>query len=265
MGRCGQEQDIGERQHRVVRQNGPKLTTNRSHKTTRGHKTSRAARLPEYHADTMNSQAGSPHIASQSAGKSRLPWIAVALLTLGMVVAMRFFEGRLWFCECGSIRVWIGDVWTSHCSQHLFDPYSVTHFSHGLFFFWIFMGISVWLTRHGGKGISIAWMFAGSLALAAGWEVLENSSFIINRYRTATMSLDYLGDSVVNSLGDLLCCAAGFWVAKKIGLWKTVAVFVASEIVLLFLIRDGLVLSTFMLIWPIDWIKQWQVAAKSAI
>src|SRR5437588_3999582 len=130
-----------------------------------------------------------------------VPWLVSASTILAMIGLLRL-EGRRWFCACGQIRVWIGDVWTSHCSQHLLDPYSLTHISHGL----ILCGVLGLIAR----SLSPAWRLSIAVAVAAGWEVLENSPMIINRYRAATMSLDYLGDSVVNSVGDVLCCAAGF-------------------------------------------------------
>ncbi len=104
------------------------------------------------------------------------------------------------------------------------------------------------------------WRLCIVVALAAGWEVLENSPMIINRYRTATMSLDYLGDSVVNSMGDVLACVTGAFIARWLGLLKSLLLFIATEIVLVLLIRDSLVLSTFMLIWPVQSIKAWQTS-----
>jgi hypothetical protein len=180
-------------------------------------------------------------------------WKTAALIILAilaiMVIAMRI-EGRVWWCDCRTFRVWIGDVWTSHCSQHLFDPYSLTHFSHGLIFFSVLALLA--------PRMSMAWRLCIAIGIAAGWEILENSPLIINRYRTATMSLDYLGDSVVNAVGDVMCCFAGFFVARWLGWWKTLALFLALEIALVIWIRDSLLLSTFMLISPIEAIKTWQ-------
>lgn len=202
-------------------------------------------------------------------------WITCAALVVLMIDGMKL-EGQPWRCACGTMQPWVGDVWTEHCSQHPLDPYSVTHFSHGLIFYWMFTGLAaVWerwrgnapgqMDRGGRSETGVGWRLCASVALAAGWEVLENSPFIINRFRESTMSLNYLGDSVTNSVFDVLCCIAGFWVARWIGLWKTAAIFLLSEIALVILIRDSLVLSTFMLVWPVEWIKQWQMeAAKTA-
>ncbi|MCC6659286.1 MAG: DUF2585 family protein [Phycisphaerales bacterium] len=179
------------------------------------------------------------------------PAAVIVVILLSMVWLLRH-EGRVWWCECRTSRVWIGDVWTSHCSQHLSDPYSLTHLSHGLIFFGL-----LWPLR---RRVGLSWRFVIAVGVASGWEVLENSTFIIERYRTVTMSLDYLGDSVVNSAGDVLCCALGFWAAWRLGLWRTVAVFVASEALLLVLIRDNLTLNVVMLAWPIEAVRAWQAA-----
>ena len=173
-----------------------------------------------------------------------------------MVIAMRA-QDRVWFCKCGTIKVWSQDVWSSHCSQHLLDPYSITHFSHGLLFF---VGLLVVARR-----VPLMWRLVIAVFFAAAWEVVENSDFIINRYREVTMSLEYMGDSIVNSVGDVLCCAAGFFVAHKVG-WKwALGIFAMTEVVLLFMIRDNLTLNVIMLIKPVDAIKQWQMSGQNVL
>jgi hypothetical protein len=217
----------------------------------------------------------SADLAMRRSGRLWWAWAACAALVALMIVGMKL-EGQPWRCACGTTKLWVGDVWTEHCSQHPLDPYSVTHFSHGLIFDWMFTGlVAVWSRRQGNaggvlvktspRGSGVGWKLCASVALAAGWEVLENSPFIINRFRESTMSLNYLGDSVTNSVFDVFCCIAGFWVARWIGLWKTAAIFVVSEIALVILIRDSLVLSTFMLVWPVEWIKQWQLEAAKGV
>ncbi len=165
-------------------------------------------------------------------------------------------EGRIWWCACGGLQPWISDVWTSHCSQHVADPYSVTHISHGLIFYFAL----AWALPR----LSMAWRLCIALGTAAAWEILENSPMIIERYRQATMSLEYLGDSTVNALGDVASCGLGFFLARWLGLIKSLIFFVATELLLLALMRDNLTLNVLMLIYPIDAIKQWQSAGHGS-
>jgi hypothetical protein len=99
------------------------------------------------------------------------------------------------------------------------------------------------------------------MLVEAGWEILENSPIIIDRYRSATASLGYNGDSIVNSTGDLLSCAVGYALAQRIG-WKwSIGLFVVIELVMLLMIRDNLTLNVIMLLYPIEAIKRWQGGA----
>jgi hypothetical protein len=196
--------------------------------------------------------------ATEAGPRPRLdpwPWVIMAAVLAITVAALRW-EGRRWWCACATPRVWISDVWSEHCSQHLFDPYSLTHFSHGLLFAW---GLWIVVPRW-----SRTRQLAAALTLGAAWEVLENSPLIIERYRTATMSLNYLGDSVVNSMGDILACAIGFLVATRLGFRWSLLLFLAIEAVLLWWIRDNLTLGVLMLIRPVDAIKAWQTAIAPA-
>lgn len=96
--------------------------------------------------------------------------------------------------------------------------------------------------------------------LEAAWEIAENSPLVINRYREATAALGYEGDSVVNTLGDLLAAVAGFALAGRLGLRGTIALFAAVEAAMLLAIRDSLLLNVLMLAYPIEAIRQWQMA-----
>lgn len=160
-------------------------------------------------------------------------------------------------CVCGEPRLWVSNVWTNHCSRHLADAYTFTHFSHGLIFFSVFA-----LLR---PKWSIAWRLCASILLACAWEVFENSSFIINRYRDNTMSVEYLGDAVINSLGDVAACVLGFIFAQRFGIVAAIGTFIAIEILLMLTIRDNLTVGTLMLVFPIDAIKQWQAAGQPGV
>jgi hypothetical protein len=101
------------------------------------------------------------------------------------------------------------------------------------------------------------------LAAAAecAWEVFENSTYVIEKYRENTASLDYFGDSIANSVGDVLACATGYLIAKKLGAWRSLIFFVLVELILLVWIRDSLLLNVVMLIYPSNAIKAWQLGA----
>lgn len=159
--------------------------------------------------------------------------------------------GRPPWCACAGWEPWVGDIWSRHNSQHLLDPYSITHFQHGLVFYAL-----LWLTL--GKKADVRQRFVLALALEAAWEILENSPLIIQRYRQATISLDYLGDSLGNSLGDLLACALGYGVAAVLPATGTVAVFLLCEVGMLLAYRDSLLLNVLMLIAPNESIRRWQ-------
>lgn len=177
------------------------------------------------------------------------------LTGLGIIASMSLimlWEGRLTMCECGYIKFWHGVVISSQNSQHLFDWYSFTHFLHGLVFYML-----LWLVDRKRK-LSITTKLLISIAGAAGWEILENSAFIINRYRSETISLDYYGDSIVNAIGDVFSMALGFLFALKAKPWMSIALFVAIEIALAYIISDNLTINIIMLIYPLDIIKLWQ-------
>ncbi|HEY3968967.1 MAG TPA: DUF2585 family protein [Planctomycetaceae bacterium] len=177
------------------------------------------------------------------------PWLPTLLLLIATVFALRG-EGRRWWCACGQANLWIGNPQSEHGSQHLFDPYSFTHILHGV----LLCGVLAWIVPR----LSLGRALAATVFFEALWEVLENSEMIIQRYRTGTVALGYEGDSVANSLGDILSCGFGFLVARRIGLRWSIALVVASELILLWWIRDNLTLNIVMLIWPIDAVKKWQ-------
>ncbi len=185
------------------------------------------------------------------AATSLWPLVASVAVVAVMVFVLRG-QGRIWWCKTGDLAIYINQAWgSSHTSQHLFDPYTFTHILHGVLFFW--------LTGLIFSKLSIRWRFSIAIFVEAAWEVLENSSFIIEKYRENTASLDYFGDSIVNSVGDLLACAVGFWIAYKVGWWRSLIFFVLVEIALLIWIRDSFLLNIVMLIYPLDAIKYWQM------
>jgi len=177
-------------------------------------------------------------------------WITagVVFITAGILLSM----GRVPICDCGSIKLWHGIVNSSENSQHISDWYTFSHVIHGFLFFWF-----LWL---GAKSLPLGFRVLVATIVEAGWEILENTEFIINRYREATISLDYFGDSVINSTFDILAMLLGFWLAHRLPVWVTVLLMVVFEILTLWLIRDGLLLNIIMLVYPLDAILDWQSA-----
>ena len=185
--------------------------------------------------------------------KKAAPWLLLGGVLLASAIALRA-QGRLWICSCGYVAFWCGDINSAGNSQHLLDPYTFTHVIHGFLFIAL-----VQLLR---PRWADSWKIAGALSLEALWEVIENSSYVIERYRSQTVSLGYAGDSIVNSLGDLIACAGGVLIARRLGVGRTIALAVAIEIVLLVVVRDNLTLNIIMLLFPSDAIRAWQMGSN---
>jgi len=188
---------------------------------------------------------------SQRWSKHLWPWLAMVLILTAASFQLRS-QGRSWWCACGRPYLWVSDAQGPHNSQHLLDPYSFTHVLHGLLLCGLLVSVVPRLVP--AKQLFLA------VCVETLWEVFENSAFVIQRYRAATMALGYEGDTIANSLGDILCCAIGFLLARRLGLWGSVALFLLTEVVLLLWIHDSLLLNVVMLIYPIDAIKAWQTA-----
>jgi hypothetical protein len=171
----------------------------------------------------------------------------ITLATAAVVLWM----GHLAICKCGYVKLWHGGRGDSEISQHLADWYTYSHVLHGVIFYFL-----LWLIFRG--RLSVAARLVIATLIEGAWEIFENTPFIINRYRTQTISRDYYGDTAINIIGDIAAMVVGFLIAARLPAWVTVVLLVATELVLLYLIRDNLLLNIIMLIYPLEWIKQWQ-------
>jgi hypothetical protein len=175
-------------------------------------------------------------------------FIAVLAITGGVELGM----GRSFFGPDGRFGFWESSIWSSENSQRIADPYSFSHIVHGILFY-----AGLWLVA---RKLPVRHRLLIALALEAGWEILENSPLIINRYREATISLGYVGDSVLNSLSDILMMAIGFLFASCVRPRVSVAAVIVMEIGCALWVRDNLTLNIIMLVYPLEAIKHWQLA-----
>jgi hypothetical protein len=181
------------------------------------------------------------------------PWIialaAIVAATAGILLAM----GRVPICTCGTVKLWHGVVVSSENSQHITDWYTPSHIVHGILFY----GATHLLMRRAG----LLPRLVLSTIVEAAWEIAENTETVIQRYREATIALDYFGDSVINSVSDIGAMWLGFLVASRLPVPATIALALAFEIGVALVIRDNLTLNVLMLFWPLESVKAWQAGA----
>ena len=183
---------------------------------------------------------------------SETPYFLIVLGIFVVLAAVLLAMGQPAICECGFVKFWHGVVFSSENSQHASDWYTFSHVIHGFGFYFLLWLINKRFPMPLGLRLALA------VGLEVGWEIFENTDFIIKRYRETTISLDYYGDSVINSASDVAAMILGFWLAWRLPVWLTITLAVALEVFVGFFIRDNLLLNIIMLIYPLEAIKIWQ-------
>jgi uncharacterized protein DUF2585 len=173
-----------------------------------------------------------------------------AFALIALAASIELAMGRHPICTCGRVTLWVGARDSPQTSQMLTDWYSLSHIVHGLIFYAL-----LWLVF---RRWSVEWRFLAAVLIEAVWEVIENTPMVIDRYRATTAALGYSGDSVVNSISDMLMMCLGFLVARRLPVWASVALLVALELIPLAVIRDNLALNILNLIAPNAAVAAWQ-------
>ncbi|MRG56292.1 DUF2585 family protein [Phyllobacterium sp. SYP-B3895] len=179
-------------------------------------------------------------------------YLLIGALMIAAAAAILLWMGRNPICTCGTIKLWVGETNSSDNSQHIADWYTLSHIIHGFLFYGM-----LWLVA---RRTPIGARLLIAILIEASWEIFENTDMVINRYREATIALGYVGDSVLNSVSDILFMVIGFFFAARAPIWLTVVLAIFFELLAAWVIRDNLTLNVLMLLYPLDAVKAWQGA-----
>lgn len=197
-------------------------------------------------------------MASESSSNDSSPhpyatYVAIAVALVALQTLVLYLFGQPPISTDGQVKLWEGEVLSAGNSQHLSDWYTFSHIIHGLLFY----GLAWVIFRKQSVGVR----FLMAVGLEAGWEVLENTPMVINHYRQQALAQGYTGDSILNSVSDNVSMMLGFLVAWRLPVWAVVVFGLSLELFAAFMIRDNLTLNVINLVYPFEFIADWQSAA----
>lgn len=165
-------------------------------------------------------------------------------------IAVLLWLGQPAFCECGFVKFWEGEIFSQGNSQHIADWYTFSHIIHGFLFY----AIARYLFPK--KSFPI-WLLVAVIA-EVSWEIFENTPMVINHYRQQALAVGYTGDSILNSVFDVLWMVLGFIIAYKVPVKVSIFIVIAMELFVLYFVRDNLTLNIINLIYPFEFLNKWQ-------
>ena len=191
-----------------------------------------------------------------------LPYFAIESLIILMVLVL-FVMGQPFICPCGTVRLWYGALSGPETSQQPLDFYTISHIFHGFFF--LALLLLGWKTLRPTQPVPFLWLMVAATALEVGWEIFENTPFIINRYRATGIGAGYFGDSILNSISDVLAMLFGFIVAmpvaRRYGWQGALVLFIVGDALLASMLRDSVLLSAWGIFGLPDWVQAWQAGS----
>ena len=186
----------------------------------------------------------------------RLIHVAIAALLFAIHITTLHLLGQPWIAADGVVRLWESDPFSPRMSQELADWYSFSHLIHGFILFW--------LTRRLFPRLPLPARLLVCMGVEISWEIAENSPFVIHQYRKQALAAGYVGDSILNSVSDVVMMCTGFLVASRLRGRTVIALALAFEIMTAVVIHDGLFFNLLNFAHPMQAMHDWQAGARGA-
>jgi hypothetical protein len=201
-----------------------------------------------FHQDELQGRVAKPAKSNRVA-----LYLAIGVGIIAFQAVTVFLMGHPIICQCGHVSLWYPGQSGPETSQQLTDWYTFTHIEHGFLFYWLLWAIAPRLPF--GTRLMIA------IGIEATWEIVENTPFIINRYRQSALAEGYFGDSVINSIFDSLSAILGGLLARVLPMRVSAALVIGTELFLAVMIRDNLALNIVQLVYPSEIVSRWQTGS----